>query len=63
LGALAVATPVAVIVSVIADRPDEPVKKARLEGSVKVAVEEFVNWRGGNVTVSVPEPKTPAGMG
>ena len=63
LGALAVAAAVAFIVRVIADRPDELVKNARLPGSVKVVVEESVSTRGGNVTVSVPEPNTPAGMG
>jgi len=49
---------VAFIVRVIADRPDELVKNARLPGSVKVVVEESVSTKGGNVTVS----DIPAGM-
>ena len=63
LGALALAVAVALIVRVIADRPDELVKNARLAGSVKVVVDESVRTNGGNMTVSVPEPNAPAGMG
>ena len=40
------------------------VNVAVLEGdSVKVVDAESMSWRGGNVTVSLPEPKTPTGMG
>ena len=62
-GALALAAAVAFIVRPIADRPDELVKNARLAASVKVVVAESVITIGGNMTVSVPEPNTPAGIG
>jgi hypothetical protein len=62
LGALAEEAAVALMVRVIAVRVDELVKNERLGGSVKVVVEESESMRGGNVTVSVPEPNVPAGM-
>jgi hypothetical protein len=63
LGALVATAAVAFIVSVIADRPAELVKNARVLGSVKVVVDVSVSTMGGNVTVSVAEPNGPACMG
>ena len=55
--------PIAVIVTVVVDSPGRAVKNARLAGSVKVVVDESCSTKGGNMTVSVPDPNGPAGMG